>query len=82
MRPCSPSRALTNRYQLALLQDHLSTLYPSPPTGFRSFKDVVDRLLPWHIWQIPDEELEGSRSEAFEAKRVEYGALSVLAVAY
>ncbi|WVR08934.1 hypothetical protein IAU60_005993 [Kwoniella sp. DSM 27419] len=43
----------------ALLMDQYSTLYPSPPSAFESYEDAVDRLLPYHIWQIHDEELEG-----------------------
>ncbi|ORX39310.1 hypothetical protein BD324DRAFT_619223 [Kockovaella imperatae] len=46
-------------YQLALLQDQQATLFPSAPTAFTSYHDVVDRLIPYHIWQIPDEELDG-----------------------
>ncbi|CAD6590091.1 MAG: hypothetical protein TREMPRED_005618 [Tremellales sp. Tagirdzhanova-0007] len=46
---------------LALLQDQQITLFPPPPTAFSSIADVVDRLLPYHIWQIHDEELEGEK---------------------
>jgi len=41
------------------LLDQQSTLFPPPPTAFESFPDVVDRLLPYHVWQIHDEDLEG-----------------------
>ncbi|WVW79517.1 hypothetical protein I302_101486 [Kwoniella bestiolae CBS 10118] len=44
---------------LALLLDQTSTLYPLSPTRFRSYEEVVDRLLPYHVWQIHDEELNG-----------------------
>jgi hypothetical protein len=46
-------------FHLALAQDQVSTLYPDPPTRFTSYEDVVERLLPYHVWQICDEELEG-----------------------
>lgn len=58
------SVVLTSRsLQLALLQDHISTLYPTRPTPFTSFHDVVEKLVPYHIWQIHDEELAGSGKE-------------------
>ncbi|OCF35717.1 hypothetical protein I316_02772 [Kwoniella heveanensis BCC8398] len=45
----------------ALMLDQYATLYPDPPTAFTSYEDVVDRLLPYHVWQIHDEELDGAR---------------------
>lgn len=47
------------RNGLALALDQHATLFPDPPTRFTSYSDAVDRLLPWHVWQIHDEELEG-----------------------
>lgn len=59
-------------YKLALLQDQQSTLYPPPATKFTSAEDVVERLLPYHIWQIHDEELQGTlppkRAQARDAR--------------
>ena len=49
----------TTAYHYALAQDQLSTLYPDPPTAFQSYDDMVGRLVPYHIWQTCDEELEG-----------------------
>jgi hypothetical protein len=43
--------------------DQQSTLYPSAPTPFTSYSDVVDRLLPYHVWQIHDEELDLDRGD-------------------
>jgi hypothetical protein len=43
--------------------DQQSTLYPPAPTPFASYGDVVDRLLPYHIWQIHDEELDLDRGD-------------------
>ncbi|WVQ81375.1 hypothetical protein IAT38_003499 [Cryptococcus sp. DSM 104549] len=44
--------------QLALMMDQAATLYPPPPTAFTSFEDAVERLLPYHVWQVHDEELD------------------------
>lgn len=43
--------------------DQQSTLYPPAPSPFTSYGDVVDRLLPYHIWQIHDEELDLDRGD-------------------
>ncbi|WWC91050.1 uncharacterized protein L201_005991 [Kwoniella dendrophila CBS 6074] len=61
---------------LALLLDQTSTLYPEPiPKKFNTYEDVVDNLLPWHVWQIHDEELEGQnqskQQEIYEIKQAE-----------
>lgn len=40
---------------LAIAFDQQDSLFPQPPTRFTSFEDAVDRLLPYHVWQIPDE---------------------------
>jgi hypothetical protein len=55
--------------------DQQSTLFPPPPTAFASYGDVVDRLLPYHIWQIHDEELESSGGEERERERQRKGEL-------
>ncbi|OXB36291.1 hypothetical protein LQV05_004585 [Cryptococcus neoformans] len=44
--------------QLALAMDQEATLYPPPPTAFSSYEDAVQRLLPYHVWQVYDEELD------------------------
>ncbi|KAK4685240.1 hypothetical protein P7C73_g4920, partial [Tremellales sp. Uapishka_1] len=51
---------------LSLLLDQDETLFPPPPTAFKSYEDAVDRLLPYHVWQIHDEELEGCGPEEKE----------------
>lgn len=38
--------------------DQEATLYPPPPTAFSSYEDAVQRLLPYHVWQVYDEELD------------------------
>jgi hypothetical protein len=56
--------------------DQEATLYPAPPKRFSSHEDVVDRLLPYHIWQIHDQELEsGSEKDSAREKK---GVLSSL----
>ncbi|WVQ93068.1 hypothetical protein IAU59_000132 [Kwoniella sp. CBS 9459] len=56
----------------ALMLDQYATLYPPPPTAFTSYEDVIDRLLPYHVWQIHDEELEGARyTEADELREMQ-----------
>lgn len=51
------------RFHLALLQDQATTLYPPRPKAFTSFDDVMNNLVPYHIWQIHDEELAGGKNE-------------------
>ncbi|CAK9783151.1 hypothetical protein CC85DRAFT_284101 [Cutaneotrichosporon oleaginosum] len=48
------ARAAAIDYAVAL--DQHDTLY-ADQTRFAGFEDVVDRLLPWHVWQVPEEEL-------------------------
>lgn len=48
----------SDRLQLALAMDQEATLYPPPPTAFSSYEDAVQRLLPYHVWQVYDEELD------------------------
>lgn len=51
------------RLHLALLLDQEETINASA-AKFTSYENMVDRLLPWHVWQIHDEELEvGKKSE-------------------
>ncbi|WWC98120.1 hypothetical protein V866_005011 [Kwoniella sp. B9012] len=58
---------------LALQLDQTSTLYPSPPTRFDSYGDMVDRLMPYHVWQIHNEELNGQlpKSKEKELKEIQ-----------
>ena len=37
--------------------DHISVLYPDVDTPFVDGVDVVQRLLPYHVFQLPREEL-------------------------
>lgn len=71
------------RYQLSLALDQSFTLYPPAPTKFTSFKDVVDRLLPYHIWQIHDEELACfNRGEKRERAREDWGMFCLFIISF
>ncbi|WFD29401.1 hypothetical protein MSPP1_000410 [Malassezia sp. CBS 17886] len=50
-------RAATKaRMSARLAEDHTRCLAPDT-TAFRSAEDVVARLLPYHIWQVPEQDL-------------------------
>ena len=40
-----------------LTADHISALFPDVDSPFRDIEDVVDRLLPYHVFQHPREDL-------------------------
>ncbi|KAN0109262.1 Glioma tumor suppressor candidate region domain containing protein [Russula decolorans] len=40
-----------------LTTDHISALFPDVDSPFRGIEDVVDRLLPYHVFQHPREDL-------------------------
>lgn len=40
-----------------LTVDHISALFPDVESPFRDIEDVVDRLLPYHVFQHPREDL-------------------------
>ena len=49
-------------------------MFPSRPKPFTSPVDVVDKLLPYHVWQIHDSELQGQPlSPKSEAERDDRG---------
>ncbi|RUS14648.1 hypothetical protein BC937DRAFT_93510, partial [Endogone sp. FLAS-F59071] len=49
------------RFTEALAADQRATLQPDVSTPFESIEDVVTRLLPYHIFQIPEEDLKLNR---------------------
>ena len=63
-----PEQAVMERttmgFHLALASDQVSTLFPEKPTAFTSYEDVVEKLVPYHIWQVCDEELDGQGDES------------------
>jgi hypothetical protein len=48
---------LSCRVAARLTADHISVLFPDVETPFRDVEDVVDRLLPYHVFQHPWEDL-------------------------
>jgi hypothetical protein len=47
----------TNRLASLLASDTKATTQPDVETPFSDAADVVKRLLPWHIWQHPAEDI-------------------------
>ena len=47
--PCRVASRLTT--------DHISVLFPDVDSPFRDLEDVVDRLLPYHVYQHPRDDL-------------------------
>ena len=45
------------RLRAHLERDHERTLRPDTTTPFRDADDVVARLLPYHVWQLPERDL-------------------------
>jgi len=41
-----------------LAVDHSAVLYPDTETPFSDIADAVNRLLPYHVFQQPQEDLE------------------------
>lgn len=68
-----PEQAVMERttmgFHLALASDQVSTLFPEKPTAFKSYEDVVEKLVPYHIWQVCDEELDGQGNETEVERR-------------
>jgi len=48
----------TLRFATNLALDQLSALYPNTDTSFEDAVDVVNRLLPYHIFQHPRDDLD------------------------
>ena len=50
-------RKIFYRVASHLTTDHISALFPDVDSPFRDIEDVVDRLLPYHVFQHPREDL-------------------------
>ncbi|KAI9455321.1 hypothetical protein BJY52DRAFT_1280367 [Lactarius psammicola] len=48
---------VSSRVAAHLTTDHISVLFPDVNTPFQDVEDVVDRLLPYHVFQHPGEDL-------------------------
>ncbi|WFD18082.1 hypothetical protein MCAP1_000294 [Malassezia caprae] len=51
---------IQRRFRAQLDQDHERCLRPDIQTPFRDARDVVERLLPYHVWQVPESDLLGA----------------------
>lgn len=47
-----------SRFASCLALDHISALYPNADTPFEDAVDVVNRLLPYHVFQHPNKDLD------------------------
>ena len=48
----------TSSFASRLAEDHNSVLYPNVDEPFTDVQDVIRRLLPYHVLQIPKEDLD------------------------
>lgn len=53
-----------------LESDHTKVLEPDYNTPFSSYNDVLDRLLPYHVYQHPDADLDLSTDHIFSDDKV------------
>ncbi|CAG8480836.1 3503_t:CDS:2 [Ambispora leptoticha] len=60
-----------------LAEDHRAVLYPDYKTPFSSFGDVLNRLLPYHIYQYADEELDSNKNTSTEEEDVRFAFRSL-----
>lgn len=49
-----------HRFEAATKADQMAVLQPDYKTPFRSLKDAVARLLPYHIFEYPEEDMKGN----------------------
>jgi hypothetical protein len=50
-------KKISCRVASRLTADHISALFPDVDSPFRGIEDAVDRLLPYHVFQHPREDL-------------------------
>ncbi|CAI2174601.1 2648_t:CDS:2 [Funneliformis geosporum] len=51
---------IMQRFESATKTDQIAVLQPDYKTPFRSFQDAVARLLPYHVFEYPDEDMKGN----------------------
>lgn len=61
-----PSYSSFFRIAQSLTSDHIGALFPDVDAPFQSAEDAVDKLLPYHIFQHPREDLGKGKSKATE----------------
>lgn len=49
---------IISRFASCLALDQISALYPNADTPFEDAADVVNRLLPYHVFQHPSKDLD------------------------
>jgi hypothetical protein len=57
LSPHNNPEKISRRVASRLTADHISALFPDVDSPFRDIEDVVDRLLPYHVFQHPREDL-------------------------
>lgn len=63
-RPAVPPPHLINTTPFPALQrDWDAVLCSNYETPFEDAKDVVARLLPWHVWQVPQRVIQGAKGK-------------------
>ncbi|EJU04463.1 hypothetical protein DACRYDRAFT_114784 [Dacryopinax primogenitus] len=67
-------REAAHRVAQSILADQLIVTYPDYKTPFRDSADVVQRLLPYHIFQQPDDDLLPTRKRNKRGKEIEVTA--------
>lgn len=50
-----------NRIYDSILSDHKAVTEPDYKTPFKSKQDVIDRLLPYHIYQYPKVDMDANK---------------------
>lgn len=55
------NKIVKKRYTEALQKDHEKITKPDYTTPFKSIEDVIDRLLPYHIYQYPLNDLNANK---------------------
>ncbi|CAG8520904.1 5443_t:CDS:2 [Diversispora eburnea] len=51
---------VVQRFDAAIKADQMSVIQPDYKTPFRSYQDAVARLLPYHIFDYPDEDMKNN----------------------
>lgn len=63
-----------------LAQDHQAVLFPDTETAFVDTDDVVKRLLPYHVFQLPKDDIGKGKAKATEIEEIKGWSLSYRAM--
>lgn len=72
---CMNSTSSLNRVTQNLAVDQILTAFPEVDEPFKNKRDVVDRLLPYHIYQHPQCDLDALRGSKGKGKATEFDLL-------